>query len=230
MNPRLVMIGVSLAMVAPLSSASAQSLFQRPVRAHVDEAGSPDPQADLRSKSMFQFDPPEPRKFAKHDIITIIVDESSRQESSQSLDTSKEYDTSASINALIDPLQLLELRLAQGRLSDLELVNVSADREFKGEGDYSREDRFSARIAARVIEVKPNGTLLVEAKTFIKTDEEEQTLVLSGLARPEDVSVQNTVRSSQLANLNVVRKNEGQVAESAKKGIITRVLDALFAF
>jgi len=210
--------------------AAGQSLFQRPVSAPLDEAGAPDEGADLRSKSMFYFEPPEPRRFAKHDIVTIIVDESSRQESSQSLDTKKEYDTSGSVNALLDPLQLLELRLRQGALNDVQLIDLEADRDFKGEGDYEREDRFSARISARVIEVKPNGTLLVEAKTYIKTDEEEQTLVLSGLARPEDVTTQNTVRSSQLANLAVIRQNEGQVAESAKKGIITKVLDALFAF
>ena len=135
----------------------AQSLYQRDTDVPVDATGEPDPQADLRAKSMFYFEPPEPRKFVKHDIITIIVDESSRQESSQSLDTKKQYDTSASVNALIDPLQLLELRLAQGNLSNVDLIDLQADRDFKGEGDYEREDRFSARISARVIEVKPTG-------------------------------------------------------------------------
>ncbi|MEZ6244189.1 MAG: flagellar basal body L-ring protein FlgH [Phycisphaerales bacterium] len=212
------------------SSAGAQSLYQRPVNAPLDETGAPDEQADLRAKSMFFYEPPEPRKYLKHDIITIIVDESSKQESSQSLDTKRKYEDSASINALVDPIQLLELRLRQGGLTSQDLLDISADRKYKGEGDYEREDRFSARISARVIEVKPNGTLLLEAKTFIKTDEEEQTLVLSGLARPEDVTNQNTIRSSQLANLAVIRQNEGQVADSAKKGIITKVLDALFAF
>ena len=210
--------------------AQGQSLYQREVETPLSATGEPDPQAELREKSMLFFEPPPPRTFAKHDIITIIVDESSRQSSSQSLETKKEYDTKATMRRLLDPLELLELRLAAGDISNLDLIDYQADREFKGEGDYERSDRFSARISARVLEVKPNGTLVLEARTFIKTDDEESTLVLAGLARPEDVTAQNTVRSSQLANLTVVRENTGEVSDSAQKGLITRVLDAIFAF
>lgn len=223
-------IGVSVGMSMGLSSARAQSLYQRETQVQLSTTGEPDPQADLREKSMLFFEPPPPRTFAKHDIITIIVDESSRQSSSQSLDTSKEYDTKATMRGLLDPLELLELRLAAGNISNLDLVDYQAEREFAGEGDYERSDRFSARISARVLEVKPNGTLVLEARTFIKTDDEETTLVLAGIARPDDVTTQNTVRSSQLANLTVVRENVGDVASAAEKGVITRVLDAIFAF
>ncbi|MFI4898530.1 MAG: flagellar basal body L-ring protein FlgH [Phycisphaerales bacterium JB059] len=212
------------------SHAGAQSLYQRQTEVPLSTTGEPDPQADLREKSMLFFEPPPPRTFAKHDIITIIVDESSRQESSQSLDTKKEYDTQATLRGMLDPLELLELRLAAGNISNLDLIDYQADREFKGEGDYERTDRFSARISARVLEVKPNGTLVLEARTYIKTDDEEATLVLAGVARPEDVTTQNTVRSSQMANLTVIRENSGEVANAAEKGLITRVLDTLFAF
>lgn len=226
----VTIIGVSLGMSLGVGSAHAQSLYQRETQVQLSTTGEPDPQADLREKSMLFFEPPPPRTFAKHDIITIIVDESSRQSSSQSLDTSKEYDTKATMRGLLDPLELLELRLAAGNISNLDLVDYQAEREFAGEGDYERSDRFSARISARVLEVKPNGTLVLEARTFIKTDDEETTLVLAGIARPDDVTTQNTVRSSQLANLTVVRENVGDVASAAEKGVITRVLDAIFAF
>jgi flagellar L-ring protein precursor FlgH len=223
------LIGAAL-VGAMASHAGAQSLYQRETEVPLSTTGEPDPQADLREKSMLFFEPPPPRTFAKHDIITIIVDESSRQESSQSLDTKKEYDTQATLRGMLDPLELLELRLAAGNISNLDLIDYQADREFKGEGDYERTDRFSARISARVLEVKPNGTLVLEARTYIKTDDEEATLVLAGVARPEDVTTQNTVRSSQMANLTVIRENSGEVANAAEKGLITRVLDTLFAF
>ena len=223
-NPKLICAALLGAMA---SHAGAQSLYQRQTEVPLSTTGEPDPQADLREKSMLFFEPPPPRTFAKHDIITIIVDESSRQESSQSLDTKKEYDTQATLRGMLDPL---ELRLAAGNISNLDLIDYQADREFKGEGDYERTDRFSARISARVLEVKPNGTLVLEARTFIKTDDEEATLVLAGVARPEDVTTQNTVRSSQMANLTVIRENTGEVANAAEKGLITRVLDTLFAF
>ena len=109
-------------------------------------------------------------------------------------------------------------------------IRFNAEREFSGEGDYERKDRFSARIAATVLEVKPNGTLVLEAVKRIAKDSEIQTIVLSGLVREDDITGQNTVLSSQMANLDITSRHEGQVRDAAKKGIITEVLDAIFSF
>jgi len=93
-----------------------------------------------------------------------------------------------------------------------------------------RSDRFSDRITATVIDVKPNGVLVLEAKRTVKKDDEEQNLVLSGECRREDVTQNNTVLSTQLAELTLVSKNTGQVKDSATKGWIPRILEAIFNF
>lgn len=212
------------------SAADAQSLFL--VQDHTPEAapGLSQPAAAASQVSLLWVPEPEPRVFQKHDIITIIVDENSSQISSQSLETEKESDSSAGINAMVDLMQLLELRVRQGDTSNVNLLDLETEREFKGEGDYERKDRFSARVTATVLEVKPNGSLLLEATKRISKDDEVQVIVLSGLVRAEDVTRQNTVLSSQIASLDVVVRNEGALRDAAKKGIITEVLDALFAF
>ncbi|MEQ8850414.1 MAG: flagellar basal body L-ring protein FlgH [Phycisphaerales bacterium] len=184
----------------------------------------------LAEVSQLYITPPEPHVFQKHDLITIVIDESSTATSSQELETSKEYETDATINSILDPWHLLELRLRQGDLSNVDLIRAGMEREFTGEGDYERRDRFSARITATVIEVKPNGTLLLEARKHIEKDEEIQHLVLSGLCRQEDITRQNTVLSSQIAGLRIVMQNEGEVRESAKKGLLSQILDTVFAF
>lgn len=180
--------------------------------------------------STLYIEPPEPRVIAKHDLVTIVIDENTSTTSEQTLETDKSYDTSASVAALLDPWQLLELRLRQGNISDVDLIRAKADRSFTGEGEYERRDRFSARITATVLEVKPNGTVVLEARKHVARDTEEQTLVLSGLCRQEDITLQNTVLSSQIAGLQLVLTNEGEVRDSAKKGLISRVLDTIFAF
>ncbi len=184
----------------------------------------------LEDVSLMYIEEPEAKQYRAHDIVTIIIDEVSNQTSSQTLETEKESETSASINTLVDVLQLLELRLKDQAISDLDLVDVSAEREFKGEGDYDRSDRFSARIAAEVLEVKPNGTLVLQATKRITKDDEEQVLVLAGVARSEDITAQNTILSSQLANLSLAVENEGEVKNAAKKGFLTKFFDTLFAF
>ena len=185
---------------------------------------------ELSEVSTVYIDPPEPTIIQKHDLITIIIDENISASSSQSLDTKKEYDTGASVSSIVDPWALLELQLRQGNLANTDLIDAKADREFKGDGDYDRTDRFSARITATVLDVKPNGTLVLEARKHVAKDDEIQTLVLAGVCRDQDVTNSNTVLSSQLANLTIVLENEGEIREAAKKGLLSQILDTVFAF
>lgn len=184
----------------------------------------------LEEVSLYYIKAPEVRTIRVNDIVTIIIDENSSQTSSQKLETEKESKANANVNATLNLMQLLELRLAENAVSDTDLIDFTSSREFTGEGDYERKDKFSARIAAIVLEVKPNGTLVLQAKKSITKDKEVSVLVLSGLARDEDVTAQNTILSSQLANLDLILQNEGDLKKAAEKGIITRVLDAIFAF
>ncbi len=209
--------------------AHAQSLYL--TQAERDAApDASEPVILLEEVSLHYIAAPEARIIKKHDIITIIIDENSSQTSSQSLNTKKESRSQASIDALVDLMQLLELRVRSGDTIDTDLIDLTNKRRFKGEGDYERSDRFSARITAKVLEVKPNGTLVLEATKRIAKDEEISVLVLSGLAREEDVTAQNTILSSQLADLNIILENEGSLKDVAEKGLITRVLDSIFAF
>lgn len=212
-------------------SSSAQSLY---VTADVQETGpeaTTAPVMYLEDVSLTYIPEPEIRTYQKHDIITIIIDEVSSQTSSQKLETEKESQSKIEIDAMIDLLKLFELQLnTNPRLANRTIFDASASREFTGEGDYERKDRFSARITATVLDVKPNGTLVLEAQKRIQKDDEIQTLVIAGMARTEDITNQNTILSSQLAGLSLAVQNEGDVKDAAKKGIITEFFDTLFAF
>lgn len=207
----------------------AQSLFQQGMQPEAD-LGPTDPGATLQGMSLILVQPPEPRQFQVHDLITIIIEETSRSTSSESLDTESESKADGSVNALIDPLQLLELRLRQGDLSNQTIVGTDFSNEYQGEGDYERTDRLSTRVTAEIIDIKPNGTLVLQARKAIEQNGEAQQYVLSGVCRQEDVTTSNTVLSTQIANLTVVIENEGEVREAARKGWITRVFEGIFDF
>ncbi len=212
-------------------SARAQSLYLTAEDTHTTPNASSAPVIYLEDVSLTFIPEPEIRTYQEHDIITIIIDEVSSQTSSQSLETEKEARNRIELNAMVDLLKLAELRLQTNpRFSNESLLDARGRREFTGEGDYERKDRFSARITATVLEVKPNGTLVLQATKRIEKDEEIQTLVIAGLARSEDVTVQNTILSSQLANLSLAVENEGNLKKAAEKGIITEFFDMLFAF
>ena len=184
----------------------------------------------LREYSLFAVVPPAPRVFQKQDIIQIIINETSIQKVEKKLDRKKEYDLSGSIDKLPDLVKLLELRLEPGDRSPLAEVGAGGESEFKGDGRVERKDQLSTRVSARIIEIKPNGLLLLEARKTVQSDDEITTVVVSGLCRPEDVTKSNTVQSTQLADLVIRVENEGEARNAARRGLIPRVLDTVFNF
>jgi flagellar L-ring protein precursor FlgH len=107
---------------------------------------------------------------------------------------------------------------------------VDFNKGFKGEGEYKRTDEFTARLSAEVIEILPNGNLVVESRTEIKNDDEVSTVTATGICRPEDISPVNTILSTQLHDLRIEKVNTGPLKDANSKGIFTEILDFLFAF
>lgn len=186
----------------------------------------------LADISLYAVEAPAAREFAENDLVTIIISERSKAERNQKLDSKKDYGLDASVSAWIDLLQLLEARAKPdgNTASELPSVGVNFKSDFKGDGKYTREDKLTDRIQARVVEVKPNGTLLIEARRSLVNDEEVQEVVLSGLCRGEDITDANTVQSNQLYDLALNVQNKGEVKKAGEKGVIPRIIDTLFNF
>jgi flagellar L-ring protein FlgH len=180
--------------------------------------------------SLMLVEPPKPRTYEIHDLVTIIISETSRQSSEQSLDTKKDANLKAAINKFPDLAKLLEAELTGGNSSPVAAVDVGATSKFKGDGKFERSDRFTDKIEATVIDVKPNGVLVLEARKTVGENREMRTVVLSGSCRREDVTNNNTVLSSQLAELTIITNHEGDVKNAASKGLLTRLFDAVFNF
>ena len=207
-------------------AASAQSLFLRSVSEPVAVGN----QQELRATSMYLVDPPEPREFKVHDIIYIIINENSIARSQQSLETTKVNQARNRLNGIIDPIKLLELRLEGSSVNSLNLLDMQVQNQYTGDGEYDRNDQIIARIAAEVIDVKPNGNIVLQAQKTVQTDDETKSIVLSGVARQADITLENTLLSSQIADMRLDMQHEGDLPKSARKGLITRALETLFAF
>lgn len=175
---------------------------------------------------------PEPKRFAVQDLVTIIVRESTENDSDAKLDTKKDTSYSGEVSSFPDIRvlqQFTDLFLKSG-LQDKPKLGMSYKNDFKADASVGRKDSFTTRVTARVIDVRPNGTLVLEARKYIKTDEETLDLVLTGTCRKEDVTADNTVLSTQLYDLVLHKQHTGELREAAKKGWISKVLNGLFAF
>lgn len=184
----------------------------------------------MRNASLMLVEAPQPKTYAIHDKVTIIIAESSSQSSQQKLDAKKDASLKAAVNKFPDLAMFLEGNLTNVGTGAIASADVSGAGKFKGDGKFERTDKFQDKIQATVIDVKPNGVLVVEARKTVGQDKEIRTLVLSGECRREDVTDNNTVLSSQLAELTILAHAEGDTKDSATKGFLTKIVEGIFNF
>ena len=179
--------------------------------------------------SFFNVPVPKPRTLAKHDLVTIIVRESSENSSEGSTDTKKD----ASLDAKLEQFPKLDLaNFAFGNAIGTVTpeLKLSGNRDFKGEATVDRKDTLTARVQAEVVDVKPNGTLVLQARKRIVTDEEEQLFMLTGVCRVQDILPDNTVQSTQLFDLELRKNHTGAVKDATKRGWVPRFFDWMNPF
>ncbi|MCP3905583.1 MAG: flagellar basal body L-ring protein FlgH [Planctomycetes bacterium] len=227
---------VVVATLVATGASTAQNDPQRSLMSRAIENASMSSNASiphaLRDTSMFAITPPDARIFKLHDLVQIVVRETSRAKSKHELETGKDYDIDGRISAWPHLVlsDLLELQLNDGSGEDLPAVRLGLSKEFEGEGDYKREDDFTARVTAEIVDILPNGNLVLEGHTEVQNDEETSSIMVTGVCRQEDVTAANTVLSNQIHNLRVKKMNRGELKKTNEKGIIAKFLDALFAF
>lgn len=194
-------------------------------------AAQADPgRAKLSDVSFTAVPAPEPRTLRKHDLVTIIVRENSEYKSEATTDLKKEATLDARLEEFVK-LNIRNVALEGGAIgANPPSIKASGKGEFKGDGSVDRSDEFTARITAEVLDVKPNGTLVLQARKFIKTDEEEQEMILTGTCRAEDVSADNSIYSYQLHDQSLTKMHKGAVREATKKGWLPKLLDLISPF
>lgn len=221
-------------MLSATASAQTSSLIlNTPVSEPLDaELATFDPAAGIHSLSIYTIPLELPREWQKHDLVEIIVRETSSVSSSQEISTEKSYDLNAEISNFpqltVNDLIRGVIKASQNKMPPQ--ADVSSGKEFEGEAEVARQDSFTARVTAEVIDILPNGNLVLEARTSIQMDEENATILLGGICDPESISPAGQIYSSQLFNLHLTKLHEGELKKATEKGLFSRVLDTMFAF
>lgn len=190
----------------------------------------PQLRGSFESASLLYTPPPEPKVVKKHDLVTIIIREESTTKADAKADMKRESELDARIEEFIK-VALGNFELQGGGIDGpVPSIKASASRDFKGDGKVNRTDSFVARIQAEVVDVKPNGTLVLQARKKINNDDETQTFILSGICRAEDVTADNSVLSTQLFDLELSKSTNGPVRDATKRGAVHKFFDWLNPF
>jgi flagellar L-ring protein precursor FlgH len=108
--------------------------------------------------------------------------------------------------------------------------NGAFSNTFNGNGTTSQTDSMMASMTATVIDVLPNGNLLIRGSRWTKVNDELQQIVLEGVVRPVDISRNNTVLSQNVAEAKIYLLGKGPVAKYQKPGWLGQLFDFLSPF
>lgn len=232
-TPRPVIVNPAATADSAQQAANGQGFTVAPAPAsQMRDMDKPRIAASLEATSLMAVKLPPPRAFSKQDLVTIIISERVEDSADSSLETTKESELKGEVKDFpnLDLKKLLDLQLGPTALATPRKVDLSLEKEYSGEGQQKNRNTFTARLTSRIIDVKPNGTLILEARKHIRVDDESFTMIVTGTARPTDVTADNTVLSTQLADLRVTKAHDGEIKKSKTKGWITKVLDWVFHF
>jgi flagellar L-ring protein precursor FlgH len=172
-----------------------------------------------------------------NDLVTIKIEESIEGSGEADTDTSRDSSVDAGLDELLGMNQDFNIhnwktlqQMWKGANIFKPEVKGSATSTFKGKGDTSREGELTATLTAKVVEVMPNGNLVLEARKELTINEERQILVLAGMVRPDDIESDNTVSSTKIADAHVYYVGDGVIQDKQKPGWLVRIVDNAWPF
>jgi flagellar L-ring protein precursor FlgH len=166
-------------------------------------------------QSMFLYEDARARNVG--DILTVVQ----RTQASKSASTSTSKNSSvgmAAPNIFGEPIT----RNGRAILS----ADIEGSRSFDGEGGSSQRNQLDGAITVVVVDVLPNGNLVVEGEKWIGINQGEELIKVTGVVRPQDIQNDNSVASTKLGNANISYRGKGALADANAQGWLSRFFNS----
>jgi len=103
-------------------------------------------------------------------------------------------------------------------------IGYGSDGKFKGKADVKQNSSLTGSIAVTVVQVIPNGNLVIRGEKWITIHEGEEVIRFAGIIRPEDITPDNTIDSAKVADVRLIYKDTGISGDSNRPGAVTQFL------
>lgn len=162
------------------------------------------------------------------DILTIRISESASATNKASTKTDRASSMSAGLNGFFN----LEQRYPADSafFNPFSSVKGSISSDFEGTGATVRSGALSAYMTATVIDILPNGNMVIQGNREVRVNHENQIITLTGVVRPRDISSNNVVQSTYIADARITYSGSGVVNDRQKPGWLTRIMDTIWPF
>jgi len=155
------------------------------------------------------------------DILTVTVQEQTSVKNQDKIE--RRNDTS--LAARLEAYSLSDRTLQSNTLPK---IDIRKESDFQGEAKQNSNSDVRASIAVVVVDVQPNGNLVIAGTRTVNVNDETRTLKISGLVRPLDVSPDNTIGSTQVADARISIAGDGANTRQVTRGPVGQMFDTLW--
>tara|TARA_A100001011_G_C14301805_1_gene841125 strand:- start:1819 stop:2490 length:672 start_codon:yes stop_codon:yes gene_type:complete len=149
------------------------------------------------------------------DILTVSLSEDFTASKSQSASSAKSDSFKVDLPNILDPA------------GDQALLDSGAETSFSGSGSAAQTNSLRGEISVTVMRVFANGNMEIMGQKKLHLNNGNEYVRLSGIIRPQDISANNVVRSSRIANAKIAYLGVGDVADTGQKGWLSRALSSI---
>ncbi|MCC7425957.1 MAG: flagellar basal body L-ring protein FlgH [Alphaproteobacteria bacterium] len=121
-------------------------------------------------------------------------------------------------------------RWLPGAIQPDNLVGMNSSTDSRGSGQITRTEQVTLRVAATVVQVLPNGNLVVAGKQEVRVNSELRELAVSGIVRPQDIASDNTVRHDRMAEARIAYGGRGTISDMQRPRYGQEILDIVLPF
>ena len=112
----------------------------------------------------------------------------------------------------------------------MHLFKIGSNVNNTGAGNISRGDKITLTVAAVVVQVLPNGNMVIEGRQESRVNFEVREIIVAGIIRPEDITTANTIEHTKIAEARIAYGGRGQITDIQQPRYGSQVMDILLPF
>lgn len=177
------------------------------------------------SRSFFK----DQRAMRVGDILTVIVEITDKAAISNKTSSDRSSKKGMGVDNL-GGFETLAKKLLPTGADMSNLVGIDSTSNSSGSGSVDRAEKLTTKIAAIVTQRLPNGNLVIEGRQEMRVNYEVREMMIAGIVRPEDISSDNRIHISKIAEARVSYGGRGQITAVQRPPVGHQVLDVLLPF
>lgn len=161
------------------------------------------------------------------DIVTVVIEIDDKAELKNTTKRSRSGSEDMAVSALLGAPALIENAFG---VSTDPAASLSSSSSSEGDGSVRRNEKITLRVAATVVDVLPNGHLVIAGNQEIRVNYELRDLQIAGVIRPEDISRRNEITHDKIAEARISYGGRGQITDVQQPRYGQQIADILLPF